>query len=267
MFCKKESFFHVISKPYLGEDAKAIVELSLASSAHIGNRARHLPKKMRACFLSKWNEQERLVGMLRHSYDNCCANCFQLHFSLILILWRWAEWKTHLSWKDVAHGVAQVGVPVDPLLLRVADVVGHRLIPVPTAHHSLTPIFWWFRFNWEHIWSYQANFLSRNRSVKYICTPSSRKFVSSPVTQGVMPKLFLFNFWEIFVFLFENKSICRRTFRGSAKVKSICMPSSRKFVNSARKQLSRSTSTTSTLLNIFGAIFQICSTNSKHLVN
>ena len=137
-----------------------------------------------------------------YEYDNCCVNCFQLHFSLILILWRWAEWKTHLSWKDVAHGVAQVGVPVDPLLLRVADVVGHRLIPVPTAHHSLTPIFWWFRFNWEHIWSYQANFLSRNRSVKYICTPSSRKFVSSPVTQGVMPILTCFWIFGIFfVFL------------------------------------------------------------------
>ena len=66
----------VISKSYLGEDAKAIVELSLTGGAHIGNRARHLPQKMRACFLSKWNEQERLVGM----------QCFR-KWNLVLRTW------------------------------------------------------------------------------------------------------------------------------------------------------------------------------------
>ena len=41
-----------------------------------------------------------------------------------------------------------------------------------------------FLFYKGNIWSHHANFLSRNRSVKYIWTPSSRKFVSSPGKKG-----------------------------------------------------------------------------------
>ena len=152
-------------KSYLCEDAESVMELSFTCGSYVWNCARHL----------------------KHSL---VANVVRWDWSMFTL-----QRPLELTW-TLNKWVGEDEYFYNPPLLERHCTLGcWDLSPCGVSRllcgrcstsmfHNRTWIYpLWVIFNNVDFLSHHANFLSKKRSVKYIWTPRSRKFASSPWKQ------------------------------------------------------------------------------------